>query len=197
MKNIKTKKFKRSIKTLLLTNGLVLIAVAMIAPIYAIFVKDIWGDLMDASMAWWIFALSAWITSLISWKVTDRLKRKILVVVFWYYIMGIWFFLYLLVDSILFLFAVQVFIWLWEAIYSPSFDALYWNNINKKQKGLEWGAWESMNYFTIAIWAFSWWILVTYLGFNSIFILMWTLCMVSWTYLYILSSKESCKIKQK
>ena len=193
----KVKKFKKATKILLFTNWLVLIAVAMIAPIYAIFVKDIWWDLMDASIAWWIFALSAWITSLISWKITDNLKIKTNVIVFWYIFMGIWFFLYTIVDSIMFLFLVQVLIWFWEAIYSPSFDALYWNNLNKKQRWLEWGAWESMNYFTIAIWAFMWGLMVTYIWFNSIFILMGILCMWSWLYLYIISKRKKCKIKQK
>jgi len=196
-KESKFKKFKKATKILLLTNWLVLIAVAMLAPIYAIFVDKVWWDLMDASIAWWIFALSAWITSLISWKITDNLKKKTNVVVFWYFLMWIWFFLYTIVDSVLFLFFVQALIGFGEAIYSPSFDALYWNNLNKKQRWLEWGAWESMNYFTIAIWAFIWWLMVTYLWFNSIFIFMWLLCFGSWTYLYILSNHKKCKIKQK
>ncbi len=196
-KKNKIKSFKRATKILLFTNWLVLIAAAMLAPIYAIFVDKIWWDLMDASLAWWIFALAAWITSFISWKFTDRLKKKTHIVVFWYFLMWLGFFLYTIVDNVIFLFCVQALIWFWEAIYSPSFDALYWNNINKKQKWLEWWAWESMNYFTIALWSFIWWIMVTYLWFNSIFIFMWFLCIWSGSYLYIISKKSKCSIKQK
>lgn len=189
------KPLKNTTKLLLFTNWLILISFAMLAPIYAIFIKDIWWDLMDASIAWWLFALSAGITSLISWKITDKIKHKSYVVIFWYYIMWIWSALYTLVDSISFLFIVQIIVWLWEAIYSPSFDALYWNNIHKKQQWLEWWTWESMNYFTIAIWSFIWWFLVTYLWFNSIFIIMSILCFLSGTFLLYKTTRKNCKMK--
>lgn len=42
---------KKQIKILLFTDGLVLVAAAMLAPIYAIFVEKIGGDLLDASLA--------------------------------------------------------------------------------------------------------------------------------------------------
>lgn len=190
------KKLKKPTKLLLATNWLILLSFWMFAPIYAIFVEDIGWDLMDASIAGWIFALTAWIVSLVSWRITDRIKQKHYVIVAWYFIMSIWAFLYLIVDSIYFLFAVQVLVWLWEAIYSPSFDALYWKNIRKSQSWLEWWAWESMNYFTIAIWAFFGWLLVTNLWFASIFILMWTLSFLSWLYLLYKTSRENCKMKK-
>ena len=82
-KTMKKIKFKKLTKILLWTNWLILTAVAMLAPIYAIFVDKIWWNLMDASIAGWIFALSAGITSLISWKITDNLKKKILKKYFW------------------------------------------------------------------------------------------------------------------
>ncbi len=183
------KKIKKSIKILLFTNSLILVSWAMLWPIYALFVKDIWWDLMDASFAWWLFALTAWITSLVAWRYTDKLKNKSLILILGYIIMWIWFFMYLIVDSIYILFLVQIIIWLWEAIYSPSFDALYSKNINKKQWWFEWWLWESMNYFTIAFWAFTWGLIVNNYWFNSIFIIMWTLSISSWIYIFFLPKK--------
>ncbi len=183
------KKLKKSSKILLLTNWLVLISAGMIAPIYAIYVEKIGWDLMDASIALGLFALTAWIITLFSWKITDKIKNKILVIIFWYILIWIGFFLYTLVDSITFLFAVQVLIWIWEAIYSPPFDALYWESLKKWERWFGWGVWEFINYFTIAIWAFTGWLMVTYLGFNSIFIMMWMLCFFSAGYLYFISKK--------
>jgi len=40
---------KKKLKILLVTNGLILLSGAMIGPIYAIYVKKIGGDLLDAS----------------------------------------------------------------------------------------------------------------------------------------------------
>ena len=53
------KKFNRALRILLSTNGMILLAGAMLGPIYALFVDKIGGDLMDASIAGGIFALVA------------------------------------------------------------------------------------------------------------------------------------------
>jgi len=183
------KKIRKQTRILLLTNWLVLISAAMIAPIYAIYIKKIWWDLMDASIALWIFALTAGVITLISWNFTDKIKNKKNIIVFWYVLIWIWFFLYTIADDILFLFAIQVLIWIWEAIYSPPFDALYWKSLRKWKSGFWWWVWEFTNYFTAAIWAFTWWLMVTYIWFNSVFISMWLLCFWSALYLYFIPRK--------
>lgn len=188
------KHLRKSLKILLYTNGVILISAAMIWPIYALFVEEIWWDLMDASFAWWMFALSAWVTTLLFWKIADASKQKEKILALWYMLMGIWFFSYIFVDSIMHLFLVQIIIGLWEAIYSPAFDALYSKNIHKKQSGTEWGIWEAVNYFSLAIWAFLWWILVSYYGFNSVFIIMWVFCTWTSIYIYIFFPKRHFKI---
>ncbi|MCP4522688.1 MAG: MFS transporter [Candidatus Gracilibacteria bacterium] len=187
------KKLRTSTKILLITNALVLVSGAMIGPIYALFVKDIGGDLMDASFAGGLFALTAGIITFFSGKYTDALKNQSLVLFFGYITIGIGFFLYLIVDSILMLFAVQIIIGIGEAIYSPAFDALYSKHLHKKQSGYEWGIWESVNYFTIAIGAFVGGIVVNYFGFQVIFILMGALSIISGCYVYISSKKLAQK----
>ena len=78
------KNLRKQTKILLLTNWLVLISAAMIAPIYAIYVEKIWWDLMDASIALWIFALTAGMITLLSWRFTDKIKNKTLIIILWY-----------------------------------------------------------------------------------------------------------------
>jgi MFS family permease len=53
--------------------------------------------------------------------------------------MGIGFILYIFVNSIWFLFGVQVLIGFAEAFCSPAFDAVYSKHITKKRAGREWG----------------------------------------------------------
>jgi sugar phosphate permease len=169
---------------MLLTNAMILTAGAMLGPIYALFVEKVGGDLMDASIAGGIFAFVAGITTLVSGKYSDKIKENELVMVLGYIIMGIGFFLYYWVDSIFFLFVVQAITGLGEAIYSPAFDAVYSKHLDGHKSGSQWGAWESMNYFTSTIGAITGGLIVTIFGFQTLFILMTTLCMSSALYIY-------------
>ena len=179
----------KALKVLLITNAMVLIAPAMLAPIYAIYVEKIGGDLLDASFTGGVFALVAGITTLIAGKYADKIKENELIVVFGYFVMGLGFLLYVFVNSVIFLFLVQALIGFAEAMYLPAFDALYSKHLSWKNAGKEWGAWESMNYFTTATGAMVGGIIVSLFGFIFVFLLMAILCFTSGIYIYFLPRK--------
>lgn len=176
--------FNKALRILLSTNAMILMAGAMLGPIYALFVENVGGDLMDASIAGGIFALVAGLTTLVSGKYSDKIKENELVIVFGYLIMGIGFSMYFWVNSIIFLFIVQAIIGLGEAIYAPAFDAVYSKHIDGNKSGTQWGAWESMNYFTTATGAIVGGGLVTLFGFQTLFVIMAMLCFCSALYIY-------------
>jgi len=178
------KKFNKAIRILLVTNSLVLIAGAMLGPIYALFVEKVGGNLLDASYAFGAYALSAGVVTIISGKYADRLKENELIMVWGYLIMGVAFFGYTLVNGLWSLLVIQVLIGLGEAIYSPAFDAIYSKHLDRKKSGGEWGAWESINYFTTAAGALIGGLLVTFLGFNIMFIVMGLLCFAGAVYIF-------------
>ncbi len=182
--------FNKSLRVLLVTNGLILISAAMIGPIYAIFVENIGGDLLDASIAGGLFAFTAGVVTLLSGRFSDKIRHSEIIMISGYMLIGTGFFLYQYVNSIPFLFAIQVMIGLGNAIYSPAFDKLYSAHLDSEKAGTEWGAWESMNYFTTAFGALIGGIIVTVFGFNAIFIIMAALSYFSATYLYLLSPKR-------
>jgi len=68
--------FNKALRILLITDGLVLIAGAMLGPIYTLFVEKIGGNLLDASLSGGIFAFGAGITTLIAGKFADKFKEK-------------------------------------------------------------------------------------------------------------------------
>ena len=74
----------RAARILLGTNAMILLAGAMLGPIYALFVEDIGGDLLDASIAWAVFALAAGFTTLITGKYADKIKESELILVLGY-----------------------------------------------------------------------------------------------------------------
>ena len=129
-------------------------------------------------------ALVAGLTSLISGKYSDKIKENELIIVLGYSIMGIGFLLYFWVNSVIFLFIVQAIIGIGEAIYSPAFDSVYSKNLNSNKFGRQWGAWESMNYFTTAFGAITGGGLVTLFGFQTLFVVMSVLCFGSAFYIY-------------
>ncbi len=181
--------FNKALRILLITNGLVLLAGAMLGPIYALFVENIGGDLLDASLTGGFFALAAGVTTLIAGKFADKNKRDELIVASGYLVMGIGFLLYIFVNSIWFLFGVQILIGFAEAFYSPAFDALYSKHVTKKKAGREWGAWESMNYFSIAVGAVIGGFIASNFGFNTIFAIMSALCFISAIYIFHLHKR--------
>ena len=181
--------FNKAIRILLLTNGIVLIAGAMLGPIYALFVERIGGSLLDASITGGVFAFAAGLTTLVAGKYADKIKENELIVSLGYSIMGVGFLLYIFVNSIYHLLLVQVLIGFSEAFYSPAFDALYSKHLTRKKAGREWGAWEAMNYFSIAFGSAIGGFIVTKFGFNVIFIIMALLCLSSSIYIYHLPRK--------
>jgi MFS family permease len=176
----------KKIPILLMTNSLILVAGAMLGPIYALFVEKVGGNLLDASYAFSTFALVAGIVTLISGKYSDKIKENELIVVFGYGIMGLGYFGYIFVNSIWSLLIVQIIIGLGEAIYVPAFDALYSKHLDKERRGRTWSLWEAINYFTMAIGAVIGGFLVVVLGFNSMFITMGLLCFISMAYIFSL-----------
>jgi len=176
--------FNRALRILLWTNALILMAGAMFGPIYAIFVEKIGGNLMDASFAWGIFAVSAGITTFISGYFSDRMKESELLVVAGYAIMGIGFVGYLFVGSVIALFIVEAIIGVGEAIFSPSFDSLYSRHLDGHRSGSQWGAWESMYYFVMTVGAVAGGYIANHFGFNVLFTIMAVLCFFSALYIY-------------
>jgi MFS family permease len=181
--------FNKSLRVLLLTNAFILFAGAMLGPIYAIFVEDIGGHVLEAGLAGAVFALAAGITSLFSGYVADKMKNRVLIVVIGYMVMGAGFLFYNWVNSIATLFLAQIVIGIGEALYSPAFDLVYTRHLDKGKAGKQWGGWESMNYFTVALGAgFGGWLAYRW-GFTPLFVIMSGLCLISSLYLLLLPKK--------
>ena len=181
----------RPLSVLLITNSMILIAGGLLGPIYALFVEEVGGDILDAGIAGSIFAFVAGITVLLAGKYSDTAKRPDLIVSFGYCVMGLGYLSYMLVGSIYQLFLVQVIIGFGEAMYLPSFDALYSRHLDGDKEGSQWGAWEAMNYFAMAIGAIFGGFVAHQYGFTSLFVIMALLCFISALYTQSLHKLQS------
>lgn len=179
----------KGIRILLFTNALVLISSAMLNPIYAFLVEDVGGDLLDASFAGTAMALTAAITTFLIGKFSDRVKENELFIIFGYLLIATAYYLLMLADSIVFLFITQIMIGFGEAIYSPAFDAVYSKHVDVKKAGVQWGAWEAMNYTTLAAGALIGGLIVSMFGFDALFLIMGSISLFSALYILILPRK--------
>ena len=179
----------KPLRILLFTNGLILVAGATLAPIYALFVAEIGGDLLDASYAIAAFAFAAGVTVLLSGRLSDKAKENEYIVVIGYVVMGIGFLSYIWVSSMVTLLISQIIIGFGEAFYAPAFDALYSKHLPKNKRGVSWGTWEAMNYFVMAIGAVVGGFIVTTQGFEPLFVMMAILAFVSAAYILFVPRK--------
>ncbi len=174
----------RPLRILLVNDTLVLIAGSMIVPIYAVYVDKIGGDILDAGLAAGVFAMVAGFTAIVSGAMGDRIKHLGRIVGLGYLLSGTGFLLYMFVNSVWQLLAVQVLIGLAQASATPAFDALYTKHIGtKKRASSRWSMWEAGNYFAIAIGSASGAAIVKLAGFNALFLLMSALCYGSGLYI--------------
>ena len=178
-----------TLRILLSGSALVHLSSAMLGPIYALFVKDIGGSLLDASAAGTTYAISAGIIILLFGKLSDNVRQPKYILMAGYIILGCGFLLYTTVSSMLTLLLVQIVVGFGEALYSPAFDKLYSEHLDKGKSGTEWGFWEAMYYFTTALGAFLGGFLVYYYGFTVLFVTMAMLCFCSATYIHFASKK--------
>ncbi len=174
----------RSLRILLAVDLMSLTAVAMIAPIQAVFVQKIGGDILDAGLASTVFALAAAIVVFLSGKWGDGRKHRHRIVALGYGLTGIGFLMYLAVDSVIALFFVQIWVGMSQAFLAPAFDALYTSQISSKRRvSSRWGMWEAENYLSIALGGVMGGAIAKYAGFNTLFLVMATMCFLSAAYL--------------
>lgn len=179
----------KPLKILLATNGLIMLASAMLGPIYAIFVEEVGGDILTASTAWAIYLLVVGVVIFLLGKFEDKLKEPELMMVWGYAIMAFAYLGYLMVDSPAKLFVIQIIIGLGSAIYTPAFDGIYSTHLNRKKSASQWSAWESMYNVVSGLGAIAGGLIATYLGFPALFVLMFLLCLISALFILFLPRK--------
>lgn len=170
---------KRGLKVLLYSDGFANLALGMIGPIYAIFVVEIGGDILDASWAYFTYMFtSGFVMYLISrWE--DRFKHKEKLVILGYILTNLGCLMYLFVYNQETLLVTQVILGLSMAILSPVFDSVYSHYVIPESEASNWGVWEAMNYIVAAIAAIIGGYVADYFGFKALFIVMFIISLVS------------------
>ncbi len=170
---------RRALTVLLWADAWATLAVGMIGPIYAIFVEEIGGDILDASWAYFAFMLTSGIMLYLVGHWEDRVKHKEQLIIAGYALSSVGILSYLFVHSQFTLIITQVLLGLSEAILVPSYDAVYSHYLDKDSGASEWGDWEAMRYVVTALAALLGGFIADAFGFRTLFVVMFLFSLLS------------------
>jgi MFS family permease len=164
---------------------MVLISLGMLVPIYALFVQQIGGSALSAGLTAGALAFASGLSALLSGRFIDKVSRentRYFLVIGWALI-GVSCILYLFVQNVTALFAVQIFAGFVKTISAPAFDTLYARHLDKSSTGQEYGIWEASFFITAGIGSVLGGLVVSLLGFNGVFLIMSTLAFLAAAYI--------------
>lgn len=163
---------KKISKILLLIVFISFFAEGLLLPIYALFVKEIGGDVLIASSSWAFYSIILGLLIFVFGKLEDKFLNKSQMIFLGTLIGSIASFSFLLVSKPIHLFVVQAFLGIASAMVAPAWDALFSLNLTKGKEASEWSFEEGGGQIILGISAFIGGIIVSIYGFNALFILM-------------------------
>lgn len=169
---------KHESKILLSAYSFFILAGGLIAPLYAVYVENIGGDLLTAGSAYAVFSLVLGISTLLIAKLEDRVNKPEVLIVLGYLTMCFGYAGYLLVSKPWHLFIVEIMFGLGAAIAAPPWDMIYAKEMSRTKGSSHWGLIEAMNGIGAGIAAFLGGIIANYYGFRSLLWIMLQLSLV-------------------
>ncbi len=170
------------LKTLLRIDFLSIFSLGLLGPIYAIYVFQIGGDILEVSGAWAAYLFTIAIVMYIMGKLGGRQKFQNYFIISGYGIRSIGIIGYLFVTNPFTLFLVQVMIGIGAAVSTPAYDSIYSSNLDKGKYASEWGVWESMNNVSLGLSALAGGAIASFFGFNALFIAMFAISLIATAY---------------
>ncbi len=162
----------RNIKILLTCSILIHGGINLLAPIYAIFIKNVGGTLMDASVTIGFYAILKGVLYFIFRNLKESKFSRKLMIAFGYFIFFIGYIFYLLATNIQHILIIQGLLALGEVVINPSWSAVIANALTKgKERSIYSDFYGYRSIFEGGA-AILGGILATHLGFNVLFGLM-------------------------
>ncbi|MBN2042927.1 MAG: MFS transporter [Candidatus Aenigmarchaeota archaeon] len=169
---------KTGLKVLLFAEACFTIAAGMLGPIYAVFVEEIGGNILDASSAWAVFMLTMGIIVFLIGRWEDKLRHKERMVIIGYVIRAIGYLGYVFVYNQPALLAVQIILGIGGALNIPAYDSMYTKFLDKGKEASEWADWEAMYYIMTAFAAIFGGIVASVFGFRALFLIMFIFSLI-------------------
>ena len=170
----------------------------IILPIYAVFVQEIGGGILETSGAIATFLIVQGIATILihrlPWSQRNRTHLLIYGWLLWVFGIGAYFF----ISNIATLFMTQVLVGLGNAIADPVFDAELDDHTDAKIKSYEWGIFEALKDILNGIAAIVGGIVAAFFGFKVLIMFMLTAATISFLMIlyYVRARDRSVGISQ-
>ena len=165
-------KLNKNLRLLIFVNTIIVFAIGMFAPFYAVFVQKIGGGAALAGISWALFSVVSGILILLLSKWELRVKRQFILLAVGYIFRSAVFLSYAFMTSISQLLITQVLWAVASAVGTPAFDALYTSSTSKETAIVEWADWEGVSAIATGIAALVGGLLIQTIGFKILFIIM-------------------------
>ena len=163
---------KRISRLLLFVSFSLVVAEGLIGPIYAIFVKNIGGDVLAAGTSFGLFSIASGVFIFTFGRSRFFKERLRLMVFFGCFIAAIGITSYLFVSNPLELFITQIVIGIGVGILEPSWDGLFSANLSEDKATTFWATWAGGRDFLSGIAAIVGGVIVAAYSFEVLFIIM-------------------------
>lgn len=174
----------KSLKTLIVINGVFLLAANMFPPLFALFVKELGGGAFAAGSIWATFAIVTGFLILIINRFEDcRIKEREYLIAGGYLARLIGWLGYFFATSFWHLYILQIILAAGEALGSPAFNAIYSEHLDKGKYVKQWGFFCASATIIMGIAALIGGAIVSQFGFRTLFLVMAFLSFLSFVLL--------------
>lgn len=162
----------KTVKILLVASSLWYFGEGLFGPLFAIFTEKVGGDLLDITWAWSAYLIVTGAMYFLVGRSLQGSKYKEEVMVFGYALNTVFTFSYLLVDSVMTLFIVQIGLGVAESLSTPIWDSLFADDLEDKDNTFLWSIATGHTHFVTGIAVAVGGLITYYISFKALFIVM-------------------------
>ncbi len=171
---------------MLTVNTILVFAMGLFSPFYAVFIEKLGGNIAFAGLAWGLFSIVTGVLVLIFSAWGLKVQRESKLVSLGYAIRGIVFVSYAFMTNIPQLIITQVLWGVGAALGAPAFDSLYSKHTDNETSMWQWGQYEGVTSIAVGLSALVGGLVIELLGYQSLFIGMALICLISGAYIWSL-----------
>jgi MFS family permease len=153
--------------------------IGLFAPIYAIFVQKIGGDILDAGIAFAIYFILTGIFVIAFDTSKFYLKNVKKMIILGYFLFAIAYFLFIFIKTPMHLFLLQMLLGLATGIADPAWEGVFSAKGSEKKESKNWAIWTGGVSIIAGISAVVGGIIVTLFSFEVLFGIMSALCLLA------------------
>ncbi len=162
----------KTVKILLVASSLWYFGEGLFGPLFAVFTEKVGGDLLDITWAWSAYLIATGLMYFLVGRSLQNSKYKEEVMVIGYALNTVFTFSYLMVDSVVTLFIVQVGLGMAESLSTPIWDSLFADDLEDKDNTFLWSIATGHTHFVTGIAVAIGGLITYYISFHVLFIVM-------------------------